>query len=317
MHKYLFLLFFFLDSLYAEMAIQNVLLQHCHDSYHNLYRYLKGDKAFAYARVKLGEKDYCVWSHKATSEENAKNSALQACRQQPIDAQCKIVDVNGKWSVKDGAFSMIIPADNTPLSQMQYKKLTNQAKDIVLDECLSLFYTHLQDKGHKVFAYSVDEDGRYACGASKEHQTLRTAALAALKVCEEQRRFMKKKAPKNPCLSFCDGKKILANAEHFKIALHKKANRYMRQDTYLAYVKNAKQYLSDFCLTQYKYYLRDKEHKAFYIAQDTQGNVVCGRSVNKFTIASAKNHALKLCEKSVKTKRLQATCEPFIIEPSK
>ena len=313
MYKYLLVLVLFLDALYAQMAIQNVLLQRCHDSYSNVYRHLKGDKAFAYARVKLGEEDYCVWSYKASNEKNAINSALQSCRQQPINAQCKVVDVNGKWFVEDGDFSSIMPANNTPLEKVQYDALTNQAKKIVLGECLSIFNTHLQDKGHKVFAYSIDEDGNYACGSTKEHQTLRTAAIVALKICEDKRIFMEEKAPTNPCLSFSTGRKILVSAKNYKLTLDKKINRYLGQDEYRHYLREGEKYLTGACLTQYKYYLRDQDHKAFYIAQDGQGKVACGRSVGKFTVASAKKDALNKCLRSTKQEKIVAKCELFVV----
>ena len=309
----LLFLYLFTNFSYAQTAPTNILLQKCYFNYNNIYKHLKGHKAFAYVRVTLGEEDYCAWSHNASSEENAKRSALHACKQQKVDSLCKIIDVNNVWLNNEGAFSSIMPADNTPLSQQEYTSLTNQAKTMVLGECLSLFNTHLQDKGHKVFAYSVDEDGHYACGSSKEHQTLRTAAIIALKICEDKRSSMGNKAPKSTCLSYSDGRKILVNENNFELTLHKKINKYLSQDEYTHYVKEGVKYLSGFCLTQYKYYLRDKDHKAFYIAQDIHGKIACGRSVNGFTVTSAKKHALSLCEISAKKEQVQSKCELFML----
>jgi len=303
----------FTNALWAQMAAPNVLLQRCYYDYVNIYKYLKEDKAFAYARVELGEEDYCVWSHKATSESHAINSALQACRKKPIDAQCKIVDINGNWSVPDGAFSSILPPDNTPLSTQLYAQLVAQARNIVLGECFTLFERHLQDKGHKAFAYSVDEDGKFACASSKEQQTLRTAGMIALKRCEEQKHSMGKNAPKNQCLTYSAGKKIYLSAKDYQLTLHPKNTTYMMQKEYLQYVNEGEKYLSGACMVQYKYYLRDKEHKAFYVARDEQGQVACGRSVNAFTVSYAKKDAFKKCVKSMRQKKLEAKCELFML----
>jgi len=300
-----------INILSAQIAPQNILLQKCLFSYTTQYKYLKSPKAFAYARVQLGEKDSCAWSQKAMNLKNAKTIALTACREKRIDAQCKIVDMNNTWIVQENDFTTIVPADNTPLSPHKYTQLTNQAKKLVLGECLSLFNTHLKDKGHKVFAYSVDEDGRFACGTSQEYQTLREAALIAIQRCEMKRTTMANKAPKHTCLSLSDGKKILLSDKDFNLKLQKKTNTFLDLKSYHAYVQKAKKHLSGPCLTQYKYYLRVKEHKAFYIAKGKKGEITCSHSFNQFTISSAKKQALKKCETAVKFKKTHPACKLF------
>jgi len=302
-----------INILHAQIAPQNVLLQKCLFSYTHQYKYLEGPKAFAYARVALGEKDSCAWTQKSVSIENAKNIALNACKDKKIDAQCKIVDINNTWMAQEGDFSTIVPADNTPLSVQESAQLLKQAKKLVLGECLSLFNIHIQDKGHKVFAYSVDEDGRFACATSKEHQTLRKAALIAIKQCETQRTTMGDKAPKHSCLSLCDGKKILVLARDFNLTLQQKRNTVLDLKQYQNYVNKAEKYFTKKCLTQYKYYLRAKDHKAFYIAKDNKNKMICTYSLNQFTIASAKKQALKKCEMDVKFKKIQSPCKLFDI----
>jgi len=310
----IFIVFILAGTLYAQVAPKNILLNKCFFSYTTHYPYLKGNKAFAYVRVPLGEEDYCTWSHKASSVENARNSALNACKQQHIDAECKIVDVDNTWLVQEGDFSSITPPDNTPLSQKQYTTLTNKAQDIVLGECLVLFDTHMKDKGHKVFAYTVDEAGRYACGTTHEYQTLRQAALDALKRCEETKRSMGQEAPKHPCLSFSDGKNILANVHDYNLTLHKKTNKFLNIKSYQSYVERARKYFSGPCLAQYKYYLRVKDHRAFYIAKDSEGKIVCGHSFGQFTIASAKKYAYEKCKTSAKFKKINAKCTLYNLD---
>jgi len=310
----IFILLIFMGTAYAQVAPKNILLNKCLFSYTTHYPYLKGNKAFAYVRVALGEEDYCTWSHKASSVENARASALNACKQQHIDAECKIVDVDNTWLVQEGDFSSITPPDNTPLSKQQHTLLTNKAKNIVLGECLVLFNTHMQDKGHKVFAYSVDADGRYACGTTHEYQTLRQAALDALGKCEETKKSMGKEAPKHTCLPFSDGKNILAGAHDYNLTLHKKTNKYLNLESYQSYVDKAKAYLSGPCLTQYKYYLRIKDHRAFYMAKDSEGKIACGHSFGQFTIASAKKYAYEKCKTSTKFKKINAKCTLYSLD---
>lgn len=302
------------DTLYAQVAPKNILLNKCLFSYTTHYKYLKGNKAFAYVRVQLGEEDYCTWSHQASSVVNARTSALNACKQQNINAQCKIVDVDNTWLVQEGDFSTIMPPDNTPLSKQQHTMLSNKAKNIVLGECLVLFDTHMKDKGHKVFAYSVDEDGKYACGATREHQTLRKAALDALEKCKETKKYMGKKAPKHSCLAFSDGKNILVGVNDYNLTLHQKTNKFLNLESYQTYVAKAKEYFTGPCLAQYKYYLRVKDHRAFYMAKDAEGKVACGHSFDQFTIASAKKHAYEKCKTSTKFKKINAECKLYSLD---
>ncbi len=310
----IFIVFLLANTLNAQVAPKNILLNKCFFSYTIYYPYLKENKAFAYVRVPLGEEDYCTWSHNASSIENARTSALNACKQQNINAECKIIDVNNNWLVQESDFSIIIPPDNIPLSQQKYTMLTNKAKDIVLGTCFVLFDTHMKDKGHKVFAYSVDEDGKYACGVTHKYQTLRQAALDAIERCEETKRSMGKEAPKHPCLPFSDGKNILAGVHDYNLTLHKKTNKYLNIESYQSYLDKAKAYLSGPCLMQYKYYLRVKDHRAFYMAKDSEGKIACGHSFGQFTIASAKKNAYKKCKTSTKFKKINAKCTLYSLD---
>jgi len=296
---------------YAEVAPENILLEKCMFSYTKTYKYLKKNKAFAYARVDIGEEDYCVWTQGEHSVENARNIALKACEGKVVDARCKIVDVNDAWLGNKDDFSIVMPADNTPLLPQEMTSLMHEAKKFVFGACLSLFENHLQDKGHKVFAYSIDEEGNYACATSKEHQTLRKAALMAMQACEDKKVLLQNMAPQSPCLSFSDGKNILVKAKDFNITLDVKSNTFVTQKVYKHHVDKAKDTLFGPCLMQYKYYLRNKDHKAFYIAKDRQNNLVCGLSFDRFTIRSAKKHALKKCEDAAKRKKVSAACTLF------
>ncbi|MCF6243437.1 MAG: hypothetical protein L3J43_00180 [Sulfurovum sp.] len=315
MKRYAFILSLLLMNLtHAQVAPENILLQKCLFTYTTHYKYLKGDKAFAYARVALGEEDTCTWAHKATSPKDAKSIALKVCKQENINAECKIVDLNNKWLVQEGDFSTVIPPDNTPLPSENIKQLKTKAKTIVLGECLSLFNTHLQDKGHKVFAYSVDEDGAFTCGVSREQQTLRQAAIIANKICEKQKISMNTKAPKHPCLSLSDGKKILVSAKDYNITLHQKTNKLLTTPSYNTYISKANKHFSGSCLTQYKYFLRIKDHKAFYFAKSTAGKVVCSYSFNQFTINAAKKSARKKCETAAKFKKITQKCQLYSLD---
>ena len=91
-------------------------------------------------------------------------------------------------------------------------------------ECLSLFKKHLKDKGHKVFAYSIDEDGKFVCATSKEHRTLRKTALVALEVCEETKTSLKNMAPINKCHALFDGRNIHLGVKEYNLTIDKKPN---------------------------------------------------------------------------------------------
>jgi hypothetical protein len=307
------LFLFYVGSIFshAQIPFDNILLDKCLFAYTQTYKYIKNHKAFAYARVAVGEEDYCAWSQAVHNQESARATALKACKEANIDAKCKIVDVNNAWLVGEGDFSIIIPADQTALLPAKVTALVSEANTLVLGECITLFKKHLHDKGHKVFAYTIDEDGYYSCATSKEHQTLRKAALVALKRCEDTRISFPTKMSKNPCLSFSDGKKILVGVKEYNLTLDKKPNTFVSQEVYKKYVKKAKQELHGACLTQFKYYLKNKDHKAFYIAKDTQDKLVCGLSFDSFTIASAKKQALEKCESAVKRKKIDAKCKLF------
>jgi len=317
MYVYVFIFLYMCSNFsYAQVAPENILLDKCLFSYTKTYKYLKKNKAFAYARVAVGEEDYCAWTHSMHNASSAQNVALEACKKRVVDATCKIVDINDAWITEEDDFSMVIPADNTPFAPKKRIAIINEAQNLVLGECLTLFKEHLDDKGHKVFAYSIDENGNFACATTKEHQTLRKAAIVAVKKCEDQKIFMQKLAPKAPCLSFFDGKNILVKAKDFNITLDKKPNIFLSQKDYLKEIAKAKHTLFGPCLTQYKYYLRNKDHKAFYIAKDTKGNLVCGLSFDSFTISSAKKQALKKCQNTVKRKKLSAICQLYSLNLS-
>jgi hypothetical protein len=310
LHLYIFL-FILSNFVYAQVPPKHILLEKCLFSYTKTYKHLKKNKAFAYARVAIGEEDYCTWTQGMYDVSSAQKIALEACKKVDMNATCKIVDVNDVWITKEGDFSTVIPADNTPLSAQKRADVIKEVEDIVLGECLDIFKRHLDDKGHKVFAYSIDEDGNFACATSKEHQTLRKAAIVAIKKCEDHKKTMQGFTPKMPCLSLFDGKNILANAKDFNITLDKKPNVFVDQKMYKEYVEEVKEKLYGACLVQYKYYIRNIDHKAFYIAKGKKGKLVCGLSFGGFTIASAKKEARKKCEDAAKRKKIDAKCELF------
>jgi len=307
----LFILFAYTYFTFAQVAPKNILLQKCLFSYAKIYKILKGHKAFAYARVSLGEKDYCAWSQETNNVENARKFALNGCKQAHIDAPCKIIDIDNKWLVQEEDFSRIEPPDNTPLSQKELDALTSKTKNILVGKCIPLFQEHLHHRGHKVFAYSIDKEGQYACATAKEQETLRQAAIIALDKCEKKRTSMEKKAPKHRCLSLSDGRNILIGARDFNLTLNAKSNLPLSIQKYQDLIQKATPLLSDACLSQYKYYLRGKEHKAFYVAKDVKGNSACGQSINQFTIKAAKAHALTQCHISAKVNKVKTPCTLF------
>lgn len=68
------------------------------------------------------------------------------------------------------SYASITP-ENRPLSSKEITNLMKKAKPVILGNCYPFFEAYLKAKGHKSFGYSLDADGKYACGNSYRNQT--------------------------------------------------------------------------------------------------------------------------------------------------
>jgi hypothetical protein len=312
MNKLFALTLLFSTIIWAEILPENIMAQNCLNSYKVAYKNQKLHKAFSYARETKTGKDRCGWSYGYNTVDEAKKSAMRYCTKHNLNAECHIVDEDGKFMVKKGDYSLITPADNRPLTTEERKHLMDEAKLFVLGNCLPFFKDYLNDKGHKAFAYSLDADGKYACGKIYQSNMPNIAREGAIKGCQNNKVKRGKNKPTNPCLVYAEGNKILFKAKDLDFKMEKKSSRYLSSDEYSDYLSKAKRIIDEGpCLFQMKYYLRGEEQQAYFLARDEKGTQACGRSSGEFTQKIAKEKANQHCKAMVKKKKLKATCKLF------
>jgi len=311
MKKFLILLFPLLS--YGTVNPENILSTACLKAYQNAYQKHKTHKAFSYAREEATGKNRCGWGYGYDDVIDAKKTAMKQCTKHNLNAECKLVDVDGSYLVKKGDFSHIEPAKEMTLSADEKKKLMNEAKVIVQGNCLPFFEKHLAKKGHKAFAYSLDTDGKYACGEYSGKGVLISAKLGAISACQRNKGKRGKNKPKSECKIYAQNNKILLGSSDYNLKLVKKSNKELSKKEYKTHLNKAKEIINDGpCLFQMKYYLRGSEHQAYFLANDTKkGKQACGREEGAFSPKVAKEKALINCKAHVKKLKLKATCKLY------
>ena len=308
--KKLLLLTLFTYMLQAEVLPKNILAKSCLNSYLHAYKSKKDHKAFVYAREKETDKDRCNWSYGYASTEEAIDSAMKGCQSVLLNAECMLVDTDANFTVEDGLFSTLKPVDNTPLSTNEIDILMKEAKSIIRGNCLPFFEKYLNINEHKSFGYSVDVDGKYACGYSYSNQTEKISKKQAIKSCEDNKRKRGTKAPKSSCKVYATNKQVLLHANDYGIDLASKTDNKLTQDEYDVLLLKAKTLIKDWpCLIQFKYYLKSGQHNAYYLAKSNDGKEVCGRSEDAFTLDVAKQKAQKSCETRAKEQHIKNECK--------
>lgn len=296
---------------WAAPAPENILGKSCLTAYQTKYKKLKQHKAFVYVREEKTGKDRCQWHYGAKDVETAKKEAIKSCAKHQLNAECLVVDADDDYLVKDGDFSLITPADKTPLSESQKEALVAEAKQLILGNCLPFYETHLKDKEHRVFTYSLDTDGKYACGKSFG-DNLQSVTQSALTACKRNKAKRGKKAPKSNCRVYAENKNILLNASDFGVNVTPKSDKYLSSEEYGVYLNQGREIINEGpCLFQLKYYLRGSQHQAFYLANDKAGKQACGRAEGAFSPEIADSEALKKCQANVKKNKLKASCKLY------
>lgn len=159
--KLSYLLFLLPLFLQATVNPENILSTSCLKDYQNTYQKHQKHKAFSYAKEEKTGITRCGWGYGYDNVTDAKKGAMKQCTKHNLNAECKLVDVDGEYLVKKGDFSYIEPV--------------KEAKTLILGNCLPFFKKHLAKKGHKSFAYSLDADGKYACGEASANGVLANA----------------------------------------------------------------------------------------------------------------------------------------------
>ena len=308
--KFIFSSLLFLSiSLCASVTPKQILAKNCLESYQNSYTSQNKHKAFVYAREKHSGKDRCNWAYGHSNVRDAIDSAMKGCQSFILNAECVLVDTDGVFKVKDGVFTVLEPLDTIPLSIEKKKSLEIEAKKIILGNCLPFFTkNYLEAKGHKSFAYSVDENGNYACGYAYENQTKNISQKRAIASCEENKIKRGDKKPISPCKVYATAHKILLNLNDFGITNTAKKKVSLSTESYTQKLNQAKKMIDEgACLMQMKYYLRGEEHQAYYFAK-SEGKQACGREEGAFTLDVAKVNAKENCEKMAKEKKIKSGC---------
>ncbi len=309
--KLIVLILLFPALSWAAPAPENIMAKSCLDDYQTTYKTLKKHKAFVYSREEETGKDRCQWHYGGKDVETAKKEALKSCAKLQLNAECFVVDADDEYLVKDGNYSLITPADKTPLSKEQKEALVAEAKKLILGNCLVFYETYLEDKEHKVFTYSLDVDGKYACGKSFG-DNLQAVKQSALQACKTNKAKRGKNAPKSDCKVYAENKEILLSASDFDISITLKSDKYLSSEEYTRYLNQAREIVNAGpCLYQIKYYLRGSQHQAFYLANDKKGKQACGRAEGAFSPEIANDEALKKCQANVKKKKLKASCKLY------
>jgi len=245
---------------YADMKVEEVLGSGCLKSYKNIYMPAKKHKAFVYAREKDTYNDRCVWWFGRSSLDEAIEESMKKCQTYMLNAECILVDKEGVFKVKDGTFTPISPPDNTPLSKEEKEALAKKAKGFILGNCYPFFIdTYLKAEGHKSFAYSIDQNGNYACGYSYKSIGNIKSDKEAIKACKRNKTKRGDATPKSPCKIYAYDKKILLTPKDFNINIEPKKDTFLDEDAYFERLAKAKEIIGEnACLMQMKYYLRGK-----------------------------------------------------------
>jgi len=294
----------------AAMQPENVLAKHCLKNYNNTYLSQKDHKAFVYAREKETDKDRCNWSYGYATTQEAIDSAMKGCQSVLLNAECMLIDTDGEFTVKEGEFTTLIPADNIPLSKDEIDTSIKEAKSIILGNCLPFFEKYLKANEHKSFGYSVDINGDYACGYSYNNQTEKISKKQAIKSCEDNKLKRGAKAPKSVCKVYATNKQVLLHANDYGIKPISNTDKKLTQKEYDVLLSKAKTIIKDWpCLIQFKYYLKSGQNNAYYLARNKEGKEVCGRAEDAFTLDVAKEKAKMSCEKRAKEQQFNIDCK--------
>ena len=307
MHKIYYLLVLSL-WLHADMLPQNVLGKNCLKYYHS-YEGQAKHNAFVYAREEKTGKDRCNWAYGYATQEEAIDSAMKHCQSAILNAECKLLYTDGVFKVEDGAFSSLTPIDDTPLSKEEIDARMKEAKAVILGNCLPFFEKYLHAEEHKSFAYSVDENGWYACGYSYRNQTEQLSKKQAIKSCNNNKRKRGKKVPSSECKVYATNKKVLLTANDYNIKPLPKTVK-LTSEAYDSKVKEAQSFIKSWpCQIQYKYYLKSKLHNAYYLVEGKNGQQICGRSEGLFNSDIAKQKAKESCQKHARDSHMVGNCK--------
>lgn len=267
------------------------------------YNRLKQHKAFAYAREADTNKEECAYAFGYKNTQGAEDEAIKLCRQFILNSECKLIDLDGKFLVKDNDFSLLTPLNKTKMTKDDEKKLLDKASTLINGSCLKFFQKYLKEPGHKIFLYGV-KNNKFVCAKSSGENTLKEAKVDALKYCK-----------KSKCKIFALNTDIIAKATDFNKTIIPIVKIKLTDTIYKEYLAKAKSIIKEkSCLLQFKYYLESSQHKAYFITNSQNNTQACGRSEEKDNPEAAKREALKNCNKMTINKNINSKCKLYNLD---
>jgi len=203
------------------------------------------------------------------------------------------------------------PIQEEQQSEVQRQQLINEAQPLLRKECFRLFEKYLDDAGQKSFFYTIDKEGRYACGKSAKLGSRKAADDAALAECMSDKSRRGAKMPNPPCRMYARENELLLSQADYGLEITPAEQRILTTEAYRAYVEEADEVLGVKCLAEFRIYIRSQGHKSFYYAMDKQGRYACGSADGAIAASAAQNVALRHCNAHRKKEKVLATCKPY------
>ncbi len=207
-------------------------------------------------------------------------------------------------------FANITAPDDTPLSEKKIDMLMQDAKPTIIGNCFPFFKAYLQSKGHKSFGYSLDADGKYACGNSYKNQTEKISKEGAIKACNDNKLKRGENRPENICKIYAIGNKIVAKEGDFP--KYKPAdNTPLSPKEKTAILEKANKLIKGNCAPFFEKYLSYDGYKAFGYALDSDGKFCCGQQSFQGSQKLADEGSMRFCNKDHAKYNLQSPCKLF------
>lgn len=207
------------------------------------------------------------------------------------------------------SYASITP-ENRPLSSKEITNLMKKAKPVILGNCYPFFEAYLKAKGHKSFGYSLDADGKYACGNSYRNQTEKISKEGGIRGCNDNKLKRGENAPKSSCKIYAVGNKIVAKEGDFP-KYTPADNTPLNPKEKTAILQKSSKIIKGNCAPFFEKYLSYDGYKAFGYALDSDGKFCCGQQSQQGTQKLADKGAIRFCNKHHAKYHLKTPCKLF------
>jgi len=197
------------------------------------------------------------------------------------------------------------------LSESQRRDLAGQAKPLLGKGCFAKFKKYLAGEGYKAYYYSIDQEGRYACGKAVKQADRKQADGNALAACLSDKSRRGHRMPDVTCRKYAEENRVLLTSADYGLEITEPEERVLSKEEFLAYIGQAEEVLETKCLAEFKLYLRSGGHKSFYYAMDKEGRYACGSADGAIAASAADRIALRHCNEHRVKEKAQADCKPY------